>query len=518
MVILGKQYPRTAMLAIAMLAAMSVVAPAGRVLGSPRQSVIVVTDGAHAAAAERVVHAVGGRVTRELSVIDGFLARVPRTAFGLLAATPGVRSVTPDRPLHLQALYGQDSGVASAVYSDVVRATKTWASGDTGSGTTVAVLDTGIDTTGDLAGQVTKAVDFTSDSDNLDHYGHGTFVAGLIAGTGVHSSGSIMGVAPGAKLVSLKISGADGATDVTLVLEALQWVKDNAATYNIRVLNMSLGFASQQSYSVDPLDFAVEGLWNSGVVVVTAAGNGGTSGPILAPGNDPYVVTVGAINDRTTLTYSDDKLASFSAVGPTADGLAKPDLLAPGRSVVSSRSPGSTVDVANPSSQIGDVYEKGSGTSFSTAIVSGIVALVLTRSPWLTPNQVKSRLVATARPLSGGITAATGAGVVDAFAATMTPVTGSANGNATPSVGGGSLQATRGPACLRDSSGACMTDADANAALGYDPNTNSGSQWTGSQWVGSQWVGSQWVGSQWVGSQWVGSQWVGSQWVMASAS
>ncbi|HET7311510.1 MAG TPA: S8 family peptidase [Mycobacteriales bacterium] len=514
---LGGAQRRLPIIAIALLATLTAIAPVGRAAAPPRQTVIVMTTPSHGAAAQNLVRDAGGRVLRELSVIDGFIATVPRSVVGALAALPSVRSVTPDRPMRLQSQYGQDSGIASAVYTDVVRASKTWGSGDTGGGTTVAVVDTGVDTTGDLAGQVVRSVDFTSDSDNLDHYGHGTFVAGLIAGSGAHSAGAIMGVAPGTKLVSLKISGADGATDVTLVLEALEWVKDFASTYNIRVLNLSLGFASQQSYGVDPLDYAVEQLWHSGVVVVTAAGNGGSTGPILAPGNDPFVVTVGASNDRTTVTNTDDKLASFSSIGPTADGLDKPDLLAPGRSVVSSRSPGSTVDVNNPTSEIGDSYMKGSGTSFSTAIVSGVAALVLARSPWLTPDQVKMRLVSTARSLPGGTAPGTGAGVVDAFGATMSTSTASANLSATPAVGGGSLQATRGPACLRYLTGECMTDADANAALGYDPTAVS-SDWSGSQWVGSQWVGSQWVGSQWVGSQWVGSQWVGSQWVMAAAS
>ena len=508
MSVMGEQYTRKLAAAGALLGALALVGPAGQVSASPRQTVIVMTAPSQGAAAEQLVRDAGGRITHMLSVIDGFIASVPRSAIAAVAAAPGVRSVTPDRPVHLEGLYGQDSGVASAVYSDVVRATKTWGTGDTGSGAAVAVIDTGIDTTGDLAGQVTRAVDFTSDGDTLDHFGHGTFVGGLIAGTGAHSAGAVMGVAPGTKLVSLKISGADGATDVTLVLEALEWVQDFASTYNIRIVNLSLGFASQQSYLVDPLDYAVEKLWNSGIAVVTAAGNGGGAGPILAPGNDPFVITVGASNDRTTVNNNDDYLATFSSVGPTADGLAKPDVLAPGRSVVSSRSPGSTVDVANPTSAIGDFYGRGSGTSFSTAVVSGVAALVLSRSPWLTPNQLKMRLMSNARTLPGGSSPGTGAGVVDAFAATMSTATSSANLGAVPAVGGGSLQATRGPACLRDSAGACMTDDAANSLLGYDPNAPSSTQGSGSQWVGNQWVG----------NQWVGSQWVGSQWVMASAS
>src|SRR3954452_9650172 len=512
----GEQSTRTSMILAVLLALMGLWAPLTHSRSQPMRTVVVVKDAIGDHRPEALVRSVGGRVVRSLDVIDGFIATVPQSSIAILGKAPGVLSATPDQRLSLQAQYGQDSGVASAVYTDVVRANKTWSAGHTGASVTVAVVDTGIDTTGDLAGQVVRSVDFTSEGDGADHDGHVTFVAGLIAGTGAHSSGDIEGVAPGAKLVSLKISGADGATDVTLVLEALEWLKAFAAAYNIRVVNLSLGFTSQQPYAVDPLDFAVERLWNAGITIVTAAGNGGNAaGTILAPGNDPFVVTIGSSNDRTTVNNKEHKLATFSASGPTVDGVAKPDLLAPGRSLVSSRAPGSTVELANPSSAIGDVYGKGSGTSFSTGIVSGAAALVLSKSPLLTPNQVKQRLLSSARPIPGRRPPATGSGVVDAWGATMSTTTASANIGVPPSSGVGSLQATRGPACLRDASGICMTDADADAALGFDPDAYWAPTWAGSQWVGSQWVGSQWVGSQWVGSQWVGSQWVGSQWVRA---
>src|SRR3954451_13573344 len=486
----GEQSTRTSMILAVLLALMGLWAPLTHSRAQPMRTVVVVKDAIGDDRPDAIVRSMGGRVVRSLGVIDGFIASVPQSSITTLGRAPGVLSATPDQKLSLQAQYGQDSGVASAVYTDVVRANKTWSAGHTGAGATVAVIDTGIDTTGDLAGQVVRSVDFTSEGDGADHYGHGTFVAGLIAGTGAHSSGAIEGVAPGAKLVSLKISGADGATDVTLVLEALEWLKDFAAAYNIRVVNLSLGFATQQPYAVDPLDYAVERLWNAGITVVTAAGNGGNApGTVLAPGNDPFVVTVGSSNDRTTVNNNDDKLATFSASGPTVDGVAKPDLLAPGRSIISSRSPGSTVELATPSSAIGDVYGKGSGTSFSTGIVSGAAALVLSKSPLLTPNQVKQRLIASARAING-TAAASGAGLVDAWAATMSNATSGANAGVTPASGGGSLQATRGPACLRDGAGGCMTDAAANAALGFDPNAMFAGAWNGSQWVGSQWVGS----------------------------
>jgi serine protease AprX len=467
---------------------------------------------------ERAVARLGGRVEHAFSVIDGFSASVPRAAMQELAKLPGVRWVTENRSLKLLGQYGQDSGVASAVYTDVTRASRAWSWGYTGNGVNVALIDTGVNTSGDLAGQVIHAEDFTSEHDNQDNFGHGTFVAGLIAGTGAGSAGAIKGEAPGAKIVSLKIAGRDGTTDVTSVLEALEWVVTYKDAFGIRVVNLSLGFNSHQSYTVDPLDFAVERVWNAGIVVITAAGNGGdTPGTITTPGNDPFVITVGSETDATIVGISDDRVSPFSSSGPTVDGITKPDLLADGKSVVSSRSPGSNVDVTYPNSEIGTSYTRGSGTSFSAGIVSGIVALMLDRTWNLSPNQVKYRLTSTAHQLETGVTPDSGAGVANAAWATMTDTTGLANQGITPATGGGSLQATRGSACVQDQTGACMTDAAADAALGFNEaayfgNTWAGSQWAGSQWASSQWAGTQWTGSQWAGSQWAGSQWAGSQW------
>src|SRR3954447_10996135 len=166
---------------------------------------------------EQAVRRAGGEVLRELSVVSGFSARVPRRVLPALTHAPGVRFAVPNRSLHLLGQYGQDSGVASAVYTDVTRASSVWASGVTGAGVTVALVDTGVSTKGDLSGRVVHAEDFTAERDNRDNYGHGTFVAGLIAGTGAASHGAIKGIAPGAQIVSLKIAGRDGSTDVTMV-------------------------------------------------------------------------------------------------------------------------------------------------------------------------------------------------------------------------------------------------------------------------------------------------------------
>src|SRR5207253_3938343 len=175
-----------------------------------------------------------------------------------------------------------------------------------------------------------------------DRFGHGTHVAGIIAGSGAESDGHWAGVAPGAKLVSLKVAGPDGATDVSVVLAALQWIVSNRDAYHIGVVNLSFGTDGTQSYAVDPLDYAVERAWKAGIVVVAAAGNnGGLAGQeITKPGDDPYVVTVGAAATGDDPGNGDDTVAPFSSLGTTEDGFAKPDLVAPGISIASLRAPG----------------------------------------------------------------------------------------------------------------------------------------------------------------------------------
>jgi serine protease AprX len=499
---------------------------------SPRGPDVVVLVSATSSAGDAAEHAVarlGGSVLRRLAVIDGFSARVPRTAVPALSEVPGIRWVARNRSLRLEGQYGEGSGVASAVYTDVVRAGKTWDAGITGRGVTVALVDTGVNTSGDLAGRVVHAEDFTPEHNNADSYGHGTFVAGLVSGTGSGSSGNIKGVAPGAKLVSIKVAAADGKTDVIRVLAALEWIVDFKDVYGIRVVNLSLGFNPQQSYLVDPLDFAVERVWNKGIVVVAAAGNGNNlPGSITSPGNDPRIITVGSSNDKTTVALNDDRLAGFSSIGPTVDGLVKPDVLAPGQSVVSSRSPGSTIDTAYPSSAIGRQYAKGSGTSFSSAVAAGAAALILQRSPLLSPDQVKHRLLGTTKKIGGGSAPSWWPGNIDAYAAAMSSDRTAANAGVAPARGGGSLQVLRGRYCVKDKSGSCLTDAAADTVLGFDSGEYFSNIWAGSLWLGVQWLKSlgtgllfaqlQWAGSQWAGSQWAGSQWAGSQWASANGA
>ena len=510
---------------------MMLIASPAKTVGSPGPDMTVLVSQTASAgqAGERAVAHLGGRVLRHLSLIDGFAARLPRSAVPVLSHVAGVRWVSPNGSLRLEGQYGQDSGTASAVYTDVVRAGRTWGAGITGQGVTVALVDTGVNTSGDLAGRVVHAEDFTPEQNKADTYGHGTFVAGLISGTGSGSNGSIKGVAPGAKIVSIKIAAADGKTDVVRVLAALEWIVDFKDVYGIRIVNLSLGFNPQQSYLVDPLDFAVERVWNDGIVVVAAAGNGNNvSGSITSPGNDPRIITVGSSNDKTTVSVNDDRLASFSSIGPTVDGLAKPDVLAPGQSVVSSRSPGSTIDTTYPRSAIGTRYAKGSGTSFSSAVAAGVAALVLQRSPLLSPDQVKNRLLGTTQRIGARNAQSGSPGSLDAYAATMSSDGTAANAGVAPARGGGSLQVLRGQYCVKDKTGSCLTDIAADTVLGFDSTEYFSNTWAGSLWMGVRQLSSlgtgllfaqaQWAGSQWAGSQWSGSQWAGSQWAAASGA
>jgi serine protease AprX len=341
------------------------------------------------------------------------------------------------------------------------------------------------------------------------------------------------GEAPGAQIINVKIAGRDGSADVTKVLAAIQWVVSFKDRYGIDVLNLSLGTDSTQPYLLSPLDGAVERAWDAGIVVtVSASNNGPGPGTVTKPADDPLVITVGALDDKGTPGRADDVMAGFSGEGPTAaDGLAKPDLVASGRSVISLRAPNSKVDSAYPGSRVGSAYFKGSGTSFSTAVVSGSAALLLDREPTLTPEQVKARLLGTAAPGPVGDPDVDGHGSVDTYAAAHAGTFNSANQGVVRSLGSGSLQLDRGSLKINIQTGTVfdplfrllspvlqLLTGNLTAQnqlfdqVGYFTSAWTGSSWYGSSWYGSSWYGSSWYGSSWYGSSWYGSSWYGSSW------
>ena len=293
----------------------------------------------------------------------------------------------------------------SSVYAQAVGADRAWQKGASGRGVTVAILDSGVAPDPDLVeptNRILASVNFADERvGGRDPGGHGTHVAGIVAGNGTRSAGEFVGIAPQANIVDVRVLGRNGGGRLSSVVRGIEWVVANRDVYNIRVMNLSFGAPPTVSYRTDPLAAAVEIAWRRGVVVVAASGNGGpASNTVVTPGIDPYSITVGATDDAGTLTTRDDTLAWFSAWG-TADSNAKPDLVAPGRRIVSVRAVGSTLDALFPDRVVtaanGATYLRLSGTSMSTPVVSGAIALLLERQPDLTPDQVKAVLTATAK-------------------------------------------------------------------------------------------------------------------------
>jgi serine protease AprX len=454
-----------------------------------------------------------------------------------LALAPGV-DVSPDTHVALSTLTGSPHDATTA-FTTATGADPLVAAGIDGRGVTVAVLDTGIDQSPDFGSRLIGGVDLTGAGNPFhDGYGHGTFVAGLIAGDGTASMGQYKGEAPGASLVAIKVAGADGVVDTSTVIQGIDWAIANQDRYAIRVLNLSLGADATESTTTAPLDAAVERAWKAGIVVVASAGNYGPgNGSISKPGDDPLIITTGATDDAGTASPLDDTVPAFSSVGPTwADGWFKPDLVVSGRSVVSVRAPLSTVDRNYPSAQVGSDYFKGSGTSFSSAIMSGAAALVLQANASARPDEVKGRVLATAGPGPVGNPFVDGHGVLDVSAAAAVEGIHFSQANAVPAIRSGPRQPVRGASSqgvdLATTWASSTWNPDAWAgtsrpgmsaefttpsskrgwAPGYRGRTSGRSSWNGSTWNGSSWSGSSWSGSSWSGSSWSGSSWSGSSW------
>ena len=305
-----------------------------------------------------------------------------------------------------------------------------------GQGVTVAVVDSGIAPHQDFMGangqsRLLAQVDFITPGAVLDDfYGHGTHVAGSIGGNGARSGGKYPGVAPQVDLVDVKVMDDLGIGTTSSVVEGLQWIYENKDLYNIRVVNLSLNSTVTEFYHTSALHAALEVLWFNGIVVIVSAGNNGTyaSGVVFPPANDPFVITVGAVDDMGTRDTTDDVLASFSAFGTTDDGFSKPDIVVPGRNIISPlASDDCNLIIDHPSHAVpgddGTFYFRMSGTSMASGVAAGAVALLLQDEPQLTPDQVKFRLMDTARPFSGG----NAAGYMDLYQAVHADTTGSAN-------------------------------------------------------------------------------------------
>ena len=441
-----------------------------------------------------------------------------------------------------------------------------WRQGVTGAGVGVALIDTGVaPVPGLTSGNLVVGPDLSTTAGSggmagADAYGHGTFMGSIIAGrdNGITAgaeanlglgSTSFVGVAPDATLVDVAVGAGDGAVDPSQVIAALDWVAAHHADpgVNIRVVNLSYGSNSTQSYVSDPVAAAVERVWKAGVVVDVAAGNEGQQNAMLTdPATDPYVIAVGA-NGAYSANGQKLFVTSFTNSGNLSRHV---DVVAPGSSIVALRDPGSYVDVFHTEGMVPvdttGRYFRGSGTSEATAVTSGVVALLLQQYPSLTPDQVKNVLMASATPLYGTTANMVGAGSLNASAAfalagqlvrnggqVPSGPTGGALANLpdhggpqtwAPSTGSGSLEASRGGVHI-PVNGSPLTGEDTVFGTAYDPTLagspsapsnlaswGGGGTWDSNRWSGRAWNSNRWSGQAWAGDAWTSNRWSGQSW------
>lgn len=449
---------------------------------------------------EGAVRAAGGSVEHVLRIVNGVVARVPAGSLASLEGAHGVRGVALDRrfstrsddlpeaepdttdALSPEAGPDDDVGLSLAELRHTIGANSL---DSTGSGVDIALIDSGISPVAGLAdaGKVVNGADFSKDYShhelrNLDAYGHGTHLAGIIAG---HDEASgFTGVAPGSRLINVKVAEAEGTTSLIQLMLAIDWVVRNrtANGMNIRVLTLAVGDDNRHGYLREPLAWAVEQAWSAGIVVVTAAGNDGNAHRGLnLPAADPYVIAVGGVDGKGTADPADDEIADWSSRG---NRVRDPDFAAPGEAIVSLRVPGSFLDERYPAARVGNGRFRGSGTSQAAAVASGAVALLLARHPSWNPDTVKAALRSGARSL-GADHRAQGEGSLDVVAAVATEPTGAVQ--SWPRARSFSLRelARRG----RD-----------------DINVWDGRRWSGRRWSGRRWSGLEWTGVRWNGVKW----------------
>ena len=403
---------------------------------------------------------------------------------------------------------------------DQIGARTLWKAGITGKGVNVAVIDTGVADVPALSGadKVVAMVDLSAEAgvpgaEFVDTFGHGTHMSGIIAGRDPGANPAtadqrpewFLGVAPDAGIVSVKTGDNTGSVDVTQIIAGIDWVIENAASLNIRVINLSYGSGSTLGYQTDPLAFAVERAWQAGIVVVVSVGNDGKADKNLdMPAADPYVIAVsGAQVKNKKFT-----VPSWSSWGKGR----LPDVSAPGASIVSLRSPLSRVDLEHPEGYVNPYLFKGSGSSQAAAVVSGAAALLLSARPNLTPDQVKALIMNTAdgKAITPKAEKFSGKGLlrVDRALVAPTPTTVQTWPRST---GTGSLAAARGSDTVTFNGVPLTGNVTANGAV-WPGATWTGARWSAGTWDGARWSNGSWLGARWSGARWSGARWSGARW------
>lgn len=519
--------PRIALLAVAAL----ILAASGRAAPSPPSNVhpaifdwaaahpgqpvpVVVQAAGDTAAAVRAIESAGGTIGRQFTIVPAVEAELPMASVPAVATSPSVASLSLDAPVESTGTVKVDMKALSTTYPVSVNANDPWSKGYTGAGVTVAVVDTGISpkdradfTSPDGNSRVVAEVAVSPGaSGTRDGFGHGTHVAGIVGG--FKPKGKYVGVAPEANLINVKVADDAGTSTIADAIAGLQWVYDNQAQYNIRVVNLSLHSSVPESYRSSPLDAAVETLWFKGVFVVVAAGNLGSAPDAVfyPPANDPFVMTVGAIDDKATTNYGDDVPTPWSSYGTTQDGFAKPELLTPGRAIVSTIDPASYLYATYPGKIVDNDYFSLSGTSMAAGVMSGVAALVLERHPDWKPGELKCTLIATSRTLT------------KPYATWKVPRAGAASNLSTPACNSdtGVAPSTALAPMLKAGVVAYVAgsadQAAASAAIGFDTNAIGGKSLDNVDWSAIKWDAITWSAIKWDAIKWDAIKWDAIKW------
>ncbi len=489
----GRRGPLLA-LALAASTALSVLAPAGAASSAATVDVVVTGTGTSVAAVADAVRAAGGVVRDALPLVTGVSAELPAGA----VLAPAF-SVVPNAALELAS---KEVATLKRDASPVRQALGLSGAPAGGRGVTIAVVDTGVADSAEFGSRlVHRPVDPAWQG---DQYGHGTFVAGVAAGGGAADK-TYAGVAPEAAVLDVRVADETGATDLVTVLKGLSIAQQAGAD----VVNLSLSSGSNLPYQIDPLTVALDRLWAAGIVVVVPTGNDGPGkASVTSPGTDPTLLTVGALDEKLTASAADDVVPTFSGRGPAPQGVAKPDLVAPGQSLVSVRATGSAVDVDNPQARVGDRYFRGSGTSFATAAVAGTAALMLSKDASLSPDQVKAVVRSTAYRAKGlSDVRDAGSGGLSVAAALAAPA---------PSVEAPDVDAPPAgdEAAWHAFLQALLDEDPVAAANSWSQLSPAAHKWAASTWAAHKWAASKWGANSWSAHKWAGTGGTEDEWAM----
>jgi serine protease AprX len=447
-------------------------------------------------------------IEAQFSSINGFAISLSGKDLLKVANTDGVVSITTNAQV-------TSDGYANPQHWDSAAQVK-WFWGSPlakQQAATIAVVDSGVDnSSGNFGNRLLAQIDMGGGYSTGDGRGHGTFVA-QIAASSDQGPGSYDGAAPTANLVSLDVFDAQGHAQTSDVIRAADWILQNRVKYGIRVANFSLETSTPSSFMFDPLDRAVERLWEAGIVVVTSAGNyasnGQASGVLYAPANDPFVITVGAVDVRNSDGTDDDVNAPWTSYGYTLDGFAKPDVGAPGRYMIEPIAKSATLYSAFPGNALKGGLLELSGTSFSAPVVSGIAADILGAHPDWSPDQVKGALMLTASALKKAAPGSVGVGEVNLQKALDPKLVAPPNPNLAlesflvPDPTGGSLPVF--------DAGSWTSAASANASW-------SSASWSSASWSSASWSSASWSSASWSSASWSSASWSSASWSSASWS